>query len=99
MRTWLTEIAHEITIESFPEELQDVATCIGKENMLTVIEKLGGLSIYFPKPDTLFKNTRDNQIRKEFNGANHRALAQKYNLTESWIRNIVQMKKSPLKRP
>lgn len=97
MSAWITEIAHKITIESLPDELQDVAACIGMENTLTVIEKLGGLSIYFPKPDSLFKNIRDDQIRKEFNGANHRTLAQKYNLTESWIRNIVQMK-SPLKR-
>jgi len=59
---------------------------------LKLSQHLGGLYFYYPQLDSLLRNKRDERIQKEFTGSNHRDLARKYNLTESWIRIIVQRK-------
>lgn len=43
-----------------------------------------------PRPKDLFKKSRDNKIRKEFDGYNYTELANKFDLTEVWIRKIVR---------
>ena len=87
---WLTEIAAEIPLESLPEEYQIVAELFGKAGALQLAKHSGGMRIYVPKLDTLIRNHRDARIRAEFNGFNHRDLARKYELSESWIREVVQ---------
>ena len=89
---WLKEIAAEMTIDCLPESYQQVAEIIGIENALKLADYLGGLYFYYPQLDSLLRAKRDERIQKEFTGANHRDLARKYNLTESWIRTIVQRK-------
>lgn len=97
MSDWITEVAKAMSIERLPDELQTLAQNIGMETTLRVIEILGGINIYFPKLGSLVRPIRDNNIRKEFTGANHRSLAKKYNLTESWVRNIVKKRPKPQK--
>lgn len=87
---WLAEIADEIPLESLPEEYQIVAELFGKAGALQLAKHSGGMRIYVPKLDTLVRNHRDARIRAEFNGCNHRDLARKYELSESWIREVVQ---------
>lgn len=82
-----------ITLEDLPEAYQEVARVIGIENAIKLSEALGGLSFYFPKIDAFVQKRRDEEIRKEFNGCNHRDLARKYQLSEIWIRQIVQNNK------
>ena len=89
---WIAEIAGEIRIESLPEEYQMVAEIIGLENALRLAEKFPSMRIYIPKFDKLVRDRRDMRIRKEFTGFNHRELARKYNMSESWIREIVKKK-------
>lgn len=88
---WLAEIIDNIRIEDLPESYQTVAEIIGKENTIKLARHLGGVPVYFPKLDTLIQRKRDERIRQEFNGVNHRDLARKYDLTERWIREIVQV--------
>lgn len=88
----LKEIAAEMTIDELPESYQPVAQIVGIENALKLSRHLGGLYFYYPQLDSLLRAKRDECIRKEFTGTNHRELARKYNLTESWIRQIVQRK-------
>ena len=90
VQDWLSEIAAEMSIDCLPESYQTVAQIVGMENALKLSQHLGGTCFYYPQIDTLLRAKRDERIRKEFNGANHRELARKYNLTESWIRSIVQ---------
>lgn len=80
----------EISIEDLPEAYQEVARIIGIENAIKLSECLGGIAFYFPKIDALIQKKRDETIRKEFNGVNHKDLAKKYSLSEIWIRQIVQ---------
>lgn len=92
MSDGLKDIAATMTIDELPESYQAVAEIVGVENALRLAQHLGGLSYYYPRLDSLLRAKRDAKIRVEFTGANHRELARKYNLTESWIRIIVQKK-------
>lgn len=89
---WLAEIAQDLPIEQLPESYQAVAQIVGVANALKLSSHLGGLYYYFPQIESLLREKRDERIRKEFTGCNHRELARKYNLTESWIRTILQRK-------
>ncbi|MRR15682.1 MAG: hypothetical protein EG826_04405 [Deltaproteobacteria bacterium] len=86
----LHDIAATMTIDELPDSYQPVAEIVGIENALKLAQHLGGLSYYYPRLDSLLRDKRDAQIRAEFTGCNHRDLARKYKLTESWIREIVQ---------
>lgn len=94
MEKWLSEIAMEISAECLPESYQALAEIIGVENTLKIARSLGGLVYYYPKLDNLLQKKRDDRIRREFTGCNHKELAIKYGLTERWIREIVQIKPS-----
>ena len=91
---WLTEIADEIPLDSLPEEYQIIAELFGMEGALRLAQRSGSMRIYVPKLDTLVREHRDARIRAEFTGFNHRELARKYGLSETWIREIVQHKSS-----
>ncbi|MHB8772979.1 MAG: Mor transcription activator family protein [Syntrophales bacterium] len=89
---WLTEIAAEMPMESLPEQYQAVAEIIGMEDALRLAEGFPGMRIYVPKLSTLTSDLRDRKIRAEFTGFNHRELARKFRLSETWIRKIVERK-------
>jgi Mor family transcriptional regulator len=92
MSDGLKEIAATMSIDELPESYQPVAEIVGVEGALRLAKHLGGLYFYYPRLDSLLRDKRDAQIRAEFTGCNHRDLARKYALTESWIREIVQRK-------
>ena len=82
----------ELRIEDIADEQQrDLAEMIGLENYIRLVETYGGSSIYIYKQDSFVRLLRDKKIREEFRG-DYRALAQKYNLSEMAIRNIVDRK-------
>ncbi len=89
MESWVYKIMPQLTMEDLPEGYRVVADIVGIENAVKLSEHLGGLPFYFPQIDGLLRRKRDAAIRKEFNGSNYRDLARKYNLTERWIREIV----------
>ena len=89
---WLKEIAAEIPLDDLPEEYQIVAELFGVDGALRLAKQSGGMRIYVPKFEKLIRARRDARIRAEFNGANHRELARKYDLTETWVREIVARK-------
>lgn len=47
------------------------------------------MNIYVCKSDTIVRSDRDSRIKEEFNGANYKFLAHKYDLSERHIRLIV----------
>jgi len=75
-----------------PKRPSAVPEIVGIENALKLSQHLSGLYFYYPQLDSLLRKKRDEHAQKEFNGSNHRELSRKYNLTESWIRIIVQRK-------
>jgi Mor family transcriptional regulator len=91
------DVSETISLESLPEDLQMIAEALNIEAAMKMAKCFGGMRIYIPKIEGLLRNDRDEQVRKEFNGGNHRKLAQKYKLSESRIRTIVQKRSKPLK--
>ena len=69
----------------------DLAELLGTENMLTLVESYSGMIIYVPKLDSLLRNIRDRRIRQEYDGTNTRALALKYDVSESWVKRIASI--------
>ncbi|RDY22389.1 hypothetical protein CHF27_013755, partial [Romboutsia maritimum] len=48
--------------------------------------------VYFPTEKMVYKEARDREIVAEFNGANIKKLASKYNMSESYVRSIINKK-------
>lgn len=92
MDKWLQKVAAEMEAECLPYPYSILVEVIGLENTLKVAQRLGGLDLYFRKIDTLLQRKRDEMIKRQFTGANHRELATEYGLTERWIRQIVESK-------
>ena len=71
----------------------DLAELLGTENMLTLelLKSYSGMIIYVPKLDSLLRNIRDRRIRQEYDGTNTRALALKYDVSESWVKRIASI--------
>lgn len=79
----------ELKMEDIADEQQKaLAELIGIENYKKLVEVYGGSGIYIYKRDSFLRTLRDKKIKEEFKG-NYKELAQKYNLTEMAIRNIV----------
>lgn len=89
------EWVKEIAIEDLPLSYQEVARVIGVENTVKLSEYLGGLAFYFPKIETLLSKKKEDYIRKNFNGNNHKELAQATGYSERWIYAILKNGKLP----
>lgn len=81
-------------VERFPEPYQTMAREVGIRNMLKLARFFAGTGMYFPKLDDTLMALRNERIRAEFNGFNHKELARKYDLTERWIYEILKLEES-----
>ncbi|WP_330615581.1 Mor transcription activator family protein [Romboutsia sp. 1001713B170131_170501_G6] len=52
-----------------------------------------GTSVYFPTEKMIYKEARGRSIIANYNGFNHKELAVKYNMLESYIRAIINKHK------
>ncbi|WP_408638589.1 Mor transcription activator family protein [Romboutsia maritimum] len=48
--------------------------------------------MYFPTEKMVYKEARDREIIEQFNGVNIKNLASKYNMSESYVRSIINKK-------
>lgn len=78
--------------EQLSGEQKEFAEIVGIEIYNILIENFGGCQIYIPKRETIFKNIRNKEIRKNFNGCNYREIARKYNLSEKTVYKIISGK-------
>ena len=92
MEKWVMNIVDRISAEDLPESYRDIAMIIGVENTIKLSDVLGGLTYYFPQLGKALAKKRNELIRMEFTGVNHKPLAMKYGLSEVWIRAIVQVR-------
>ena len=53
--------------------------------------------MYFSTEKMIYKEAQDREIVSECNGFNHKELAAKYNMSESYIRAIINRHKKVLK--
>ena len=49
--------------------------------------------MYFSTEKMIYKEAQDREIVSEYNGFNHKELATKYNMSESYIRAIINRHK------
>lgn len=79
-----------LTLEMIPDDgwYRELAEQIGVDNFLIVIEMLGGATTYIPKLDSILRPVLHEQIKSEFNGQNYFQLAQKYDISERYVRGI-----------
>jgi len=61
----------------------------GFDSVYAFAEHLGGLTIYVPKPKSIFFRCLEMEAIGEYTGKNTKILAQKYGFTERHMRRIV----------
>lgn len=74
---------------NLPEPYHTMERLIGIENTLSLAQEYQGTNVYFAKLDKLIRQIRDKKICEEYNADNLKQLAQKYNLSETWVREIL----------
>lgn len=78
----------ELTLEDIPKTHKDIAEQIGVDAFKKLVGLVGGSSLYIPKEASLTRPIRNRIIRSKFNG-DYKALARKYDITETQVRNII----------
>jgi len=84
-------------------QLVELGHEIGVEKLNAVLEIFGGEKPHIPMTKNFWagleRNARDDQIRLDFKGNNHKELADREGLKERQIRNILESKPKKYKRP
>ncbi|MGL5717221.1 MAG: Mor transcription activator family protein [Paraclostridium sp.] len=83
----------DLKISDLPPQFENIAMKIGIDITKVLFEEFGGTSVYFPTEKMIYKEARDREIIAEYNGFNHKELASKYNMSESYVRAIINRNK------
>lgn len=86
----MKDVLGSIRLDDLEGDQRQLAETIGIEAYRELVKNYGGTHIYVPGHEGFYAVARNEQIRSEFDGYNFRALAQKYELTESSVRRIVE---------
>lgn len=87
------DILKEIQLEDLSEGVKDLVYVLGMDIFLEVINHCGGGYIYLPSKSSIIRNTRNRLIRKDFiKGLSHIQIANKYNISDTQVRNILKVK-------
>lgn len=84
----------ELKISDLPPQFENIARELGIEKAKLLFEEFGGTSVYFPTEKMIYKEARDRKIISECNGFNYKELAVKFNMSESYIRTIINRHKN-----
>ena len=87
----------ELKISDLPPQFENIAIELGIDKVKALFKEFGGTSVYFHTEKMIYKDARDREIVSEYNGFNHKELAAKYNMSESYIRAIINRHKKVLK--
>lgn len=82
-----------VFIINLPVQFENIAIELGIDKIKALFKEFGGTSVYFPTEKMIYKDARDREIVSEYNGFNHKELAAKYNMSESYIRAIINRHK------
>lgn len=83
----------DLKISDLPPQFENIANRLGIEKAKCLFEEFGGTSVYFPTEKMIYKEARDREIISDYNGFNHKELAIKYNMSESYVRAIINKHK------
>lgn len=90
-------IDFDIEYDSLNEDQKILYDCVGEMVFKRIINVLGGGDIYIPLRKSLSKLSRNEQIKRDFDGDNYKELAKKYKLTTRTIRGIVDKRDNNIK--
>jgi len=82
-----------LKLSDLPPQFENIADRIGLDKAKMLFEEFGGTSVYFPTEKMIYKEARDREIISQFNGFNHKELAVKYDMSESYVRSIINRHK------
>ena len=85
MPGWLKQVRPQ----DLPEVYQEMAEVIGVEATVQLAQTFTGNSVYFPKLERALLGLRNQVILREFDGANIKQLARRWNLSARHLRHIV----------
>jgi len=83
----------KLKLSDLPPQFENIADRIGLDKAKMLFEEFGGTSVYFPTEKMIYKDARDREIISQFNGFNHKELAVKYDMSESYVRSIINRHK------
>ena len=63
---------------------------LGFEGLCVLADEFGGCQIYVPSKRYMFKECLISAVRNEFNGANHKTLAKKYDFSTEGVRKFLK---------
>lgn len=84
----------DLKISDLPPQFENIAQELGIERAKLLFKEFGGTSVYFPTEKMIYKGARDRDIIANYNGFNHKELAIKYNMSESYVRAIINKHKN-----
>lgn len=76
-------------LKDLPEQLQEVLRLTGLENFVELCFYMSGTTLYIPKLERIVNPARARLLVREFNGGNYAQLAKKYDITETWVRQVI----------
>ncbi len=88
----------EITLDQLPGNQRELAELLGMQVYIALTQRFGGDTIYIQKYSELLKNPRNAEIRRRFDGYNFSDLAREYDLSERYVRALVQDITDPVRR-
>ena len=83
----------KLKLSDLTPQFENIALELGIEKAKLLFREFGGTSVYFPTEKMIYKDARDREIISEFNGFNHKELAVKYDMSESYVRSIINRHK------
>jgi Mor family transcriptional regulator len=91
----------QLQLDHLEGDQRQLAEIVGIEKYKEMLRVYSGSTVYIPTVDTVTLALRDTLIRMEYTGYNALALAQKWGLSERWIRCICEeihekMKRAPI---
>lgn len=84
------ELIKGLELDDLQEQHREIAESIGMKCFLELVKTFGGSSIYIPQMREVTKMRVYRKIAEEFDGANIKALASKYEVSESTVYNVVR---------
>ena len=79
---------YALDLDALPDDLMDLYEIVGEDLLNEIIDAMPGQSIYIPDRKTLDRDRIHEDIRKEYDGTNTKALAAKYGYSARHILTI-----------
>jgi len=83
-------VYEEVRLDDISDDLVALVDFIGIDMFVSICDKFGGSQVYFPKKSSIFRNSRNRNIRAMYNGYNLKEIAKIFGITKMQVRNIIK---------